>query len=113
MGQRRCGQCNALFNSTKNQVYCSGPCANQGNRDRQRARDTKRVRIRLTCKHCGLYRDYAWGVCFRCHKLPEVQAAYAPKSTEPTEEELEAIIAEQMRCLPDWWPREGELDVEE
>lgn len=32
---------------------------------------------------------------------------------EPTEEELEQIIAEQMQCLPAWWPAPGETDPDD
>jgi hypothetical protein len=31
---------------------------------------------------------------------------------EPTEEELERIIAEQRKRLPSWWPRDGTKDVD-
>lgn len=33
-------------------------------------------------------------------------------SDTETMEELDALIAERMRCLPDWWPAPGELDHE-
>lgn len=26
-----------------------------------------------------------------------------PGDPDPTAEQVEAIVAEQMRCLPDWW----------
>jgi len=31
---------------------------------------------------------------------------------EPTAEEVEAVVAEQMRCLPNWWHRQEAAELE-
>lgn len=31
---------------------------------------------------------------------------------EPTAAEVEAMVAEQLKCLPDWWPADGVRDVD-
>jgi hypothetical protein len=77
-------------------------------------------RKRPLCKHCHK-REAAKrsrGLCGTCHKDREIRALYptayvyseraANLSThrEPTEAELDAIIAEQSQHLPDWWDTE-------
>jgi hypothetical protein len=71
----------------------------------------------LTCNHCGkpcvVYRGR--GLCWTCYGNPGIRESYGKSKYapghEPTMEELDAIIAEQMKCLPNWWyssmPREG------
>lgn len=71
------------------------------------------------CRHCNRRKaaQYKRGLCFACYFDPAVRklypsiSAYAPNCAkpnegEPTEAELDAIIAEQMRCLPPWWKGE-------
>lgn len=61
------------------------------------------------CRHCGQRKaNRPRGLCWRCYYAPGVKALYpstskhAPgKRDEPTEAELDQMIAEQMRCLPD------------
>lgn len=55
-----------------------------------RERDTARG----PCEKCG--KPCRGFLCLGCFNKNGVNA-------DPTEEELEAIIAEQMKCLPDWW----------
>ncbi len=61
------------------------------------------------------------GLCWRCYRNPEIKNRFGlrkpgPKTGEiedeaelvddgldPTEEELEAMIAEQLQSLPDWY----------
>lgn len=74
------------------------------------------------CRECRrgiqLPRGAGRGLCERCYKTPEVRARHpslaggparprpAPRG-EPTEAELDALIAEQMARLPEWWGREA------
>lgn len=69
---------------------------------------------REVCRHCNCRKvNRPRGLCWRCYYTPAVRAMYlsthkfAPHAskgiTEPTEAELEAMIAEQMQCLRDWW----------
>ena len=68
-----------------------------------------------TCRHC--HKRPAWrprGLCWSCHRntairaLYPIESKYAPKR-EPTEAELDLLIAERMRNLPKWWNRSGKL----
>jgi hypothetical protein len=57
--------------------------------------------------------------------IPSVKERYSPHYRSPdrverwvpcddiTEEEVERTIAEQLQCLPDWWPKPGENDTED
>jgi hypothetical protein len=52
----------------------------------------------------GHYRD----LCFACFSDPTIRAQYPTargkrQHGEPTQAELEQMIAEQMQCLPEWW----------
>lgn len=77
------------------------------------------------CKHCG--GPPRWlagrGLCTPCHKNLEIRDQYPllrPRNSsddrdreyEPTEAELDALIAEQMRCLPAWWVAEEQRRLE-
>lgn len=64
------------------------------------------------CKHCGKVNIYLQGrgLCNRCHRTPEIKAQYAKlrevgeyDGVEPTAEQVEQMVAEQMANLPDWW----------
>ena len=49
---------------------------------------------------------YARGLCWRCHQKSGERDRFAARSTRdtgPTEAELDALIAEQRKCLPPWW----------
>ena len=74
------------------------------------------------CLFCGKRQGgKGRGLCARCYATPAVLARfpdgrtlrrYEAASDEPTEEELERIIAEQMKRLPFWWPKDGTKDVD-
>lgn len=51
------------------------------------------------CPKCGLPKQKRSAVCDKCRR-DEVM-------DEPTEEQLEKMIEEQMRCLPDWWHQDS------
>lgn len=65
------------------------------------------------CRHCQKGKgnlSRRW-LCRRCWKNPEIKDLYKPAESfrsefgdhDPTMEELEAMISEQMKCLPAWW----------
>ena len=63
------------------------------------------------CRHCLRHKvSRPRGLCWTCYYKPGVRDLYpatgkfAPKP-EPTEEELERMIAEQSQSLPSWWDR--------
>lgn len=69
------------------------------------------------CQHCHRYHcNRPRGLCTQCYKNLDVRQLYPTAKNytvkyglkEPTEEELETLIAEQMRNLPAWWGRESE-----
>lgn len=69
--------------------------------------------IRCVCKHCGKNnRIRARGLCSECYKNADIRSQYGRRLEshgrgEPTEEEVERIIAEQMALpLPWWWDHE-------
>ena len=64
------------------------------------------------CRVCGRGKLYARGLCKECHRDPEIRAEFPPKigagcgpraAREPTEAELDELIAVQLTCLPSWW----------
>jgi hypothetical protein len=72
----------------------------------------------MPCVHCQrpkLIRSR--GMCYTCYEDEEIRKLY-PKGErifyEPTQEEVDQCVAEQMMCLPDWFydswetPDEGE-----
>lgn len=75
------------------------------------------------CRHCNQGRaTRSRKLCYGCFQNTDIRELYPrskrggvggtngkPKNEEPTEEELEAIIAEQMKRLPKWWYRDAEL----
>lgn len=66
------------------------------------------------CLHCERRKPARGkrGLCFACYVEPAVRALYprrAKYDVEPTEAELDAMIAEQMKCLPSWWHDESRL----
>lgn len=71
------------------------------------------------CKHCGRYKAiYSRGLCFTCYKLPGLKDQYPTEyrrgcrnpgdGHDPTAAEVEALVAEGMANLPDWWFGEKE-----
>lgn len=62
----------------------------------------------MICRHCRKDRAPCHrGLCQECWRTPAIRATappskFAPKG-EPTEEELEQTIAEQLKRLPPWW----------
>ena len=57
-----------------------------------------------TCADCGDRppRRTAGRLCDRCYHRRR-RGTVLLADPEPTEAELDAMIAEQMRCLPAWW----------
>lgn len=57
------------------------------------------------CAECELrpVRYPAKGLCRVCYD----RQRRVPADHEPTEAELEATVAEQMRCLPGWWAEDA------
>jgi hypothetical protein len=67
------------------------------------------------CRHCRRSAvSRPRGLCWGCYYAPGVKDLYPPNSKfaknherrEPTEAELDALIAEQMANLPEWWDDE-------
>jgi hypothetical protein len=62
----------------------------------------------MACYHCRRAdKKTTWrGLCYTCYKDDKVRALY-PKyrvsDYEPTQEELDQMIAEQLACKPSWW----------
>ncbi len=72
------------------------------------------------CNECGKLRYRApWGLCQPCYKDLEIRKKHvrlpAPGDShyhhEPTMEELDALIAEQSKNLPDWWWNDWEKEA--
>lgn len=65
----------------------------------------------MTCRHCRAGKvNRPRGLCWNCYYTPGVKALYPVTSKfaakpEPTEAELDAMIAEQSKPenLPSWW----------
>lgn len=63
------------------------------------------------CGHCRQHEQEAgkFGLCGECYKIPAVFRRFMGREAkrraayEPTEQEIEALVAEQMQNLPDWW----------
>lgn len=51
-------------------------------------------------------------LCSVCRRNKEIRELYTnpPNEPEPTEEELEQMVAEQYANLPDWWEKETERE---
>lgn len=65
------------------------------------------------CAHCGSLRPHhGRGLCSVCYQKKEVRQKYPTtlEYREPTDDELEAMIAKQRENLPPWW---NEPDPEE
>lgn len=61
------------------------------------------------CRHCGKPGfTRCRGLCYACYKTPAVLALYPSRNpwrsrAEPTEAELDALIAERRKAVPAWW----------
>ena len=80
----------------------------------------------MICRHCArsVRNIQARGLCYRCYGDRDIREMYpkspvgpgqrfgAPAPREPTLAELDVMIAEQMKCLPDWWDRESDANKE-
>mgnify|MGYP000199101837 FL=1 len=73
------------------------------------------------CKDCRKYAQRSRGLCHLCFDDPATRARYPDgreanggKENDMSMEEVEALIAEQMRPenLPAWWPKDGVRDVD-
>jgi len=65
------------------------------------------VRPLIICRHCHEEKKrYGRGLCNECYKDPEIRAKYARLKEsanidhEPTDEEVEAMIAERLPTMP-------------
>lgn len=65
----------------------------------------------VPCKECGVPKFIrARGLCRTCYYVVrEREDSVTPRAVEPepTDEELDAIIAERMKDLPEWWEKEA------
>lgn len=67
---------------------------------------------RKMCQHCRTrFVNRSRDLCWECYYTPDIKALYRPKNRtandpEPTMAELDAMIAEQMQCLPKWWRKD-------
>jgi hypothetical protein len=65
----------------------------------------------MTCVHCHKNRRIiARGLCRSCFRRQDVRDLYPaqgkhslPEDDDPSEEQLQATITEQGKCLPKWW----------
>ncbi len=62
------------------------------------------------CRHCGhaVVSLRPRGLCWTCFSSSTIRASYLPlaggyEDPEPTQEEVDAMVAEGMLCLPAWW----------
>ena len=62
------------------------------------------------CIHCHIRKTAnVRNLCGRCFGDRAIRRQY-PIDGEPTWDEVEQIVAEQMLALPAWWPAIGEDD---
>lgn len=70
-----------------------------------------RLRSHSRCRHCQRrFSCKPRGLCSTCFADMSIREQHAPlkeRPREPTEAELETMIAEQMACLPAWWDKEA------
>lgn len=72
----------------------------------------------MTCRHCRRERgEYSRKLCSDCFHDPDILKLYPakirtesyktwPRGYEPTMEEVEAMIAEQLPTMPAWGPED-------
>lgn len=68
----------------------------------------------MNCRHCGKPdARRSRGLCWTCYDTKSIRLLYQSKDAVPrsfgdgpTLAELDAIIAEQRKCLPPWWAAE-------
>lgn len=68
------------------------------------------------CLHCGKKPgNRPRGLCATCYANTSIRSLHPPKQLPPeldpdaTEEQLNAVIAEQMQCLPPWWDESAKI----
>lgn len=72
----------------------------------------------MICRHCSKFKaNRPRGLCWKCYYTPGVRDLFPSTSKfvgkkEPTQAELDATIAEQMKCLPEWWDKESDTNKE-
>lgn len=71
---------------------------------------------KILCKHCGINKaaQRKRGLCQRCYCNPLIRDVYpcgnacrGAFATEMTEEQVEALVAQQYANLPSWWDSEN------
>ncbi len=58
------------------------------------------------CERCGVGCKGRW--CRACWSSDEARRIARERVEDETDEDLDAIIAEQLRCKPPWWEEETE-----
>lgn len=70
------------------------------------------------CRHCGQTRPLqSRGLCWGCYGKPKVRDLYPSGGCgdgqgEPTQEEVDRMVAEGLANLPDWWQRDAEKQTQ-
>jgi hypothetical protein len=65
----------------------------------------------MGCLHCRMDKKIrCLGLCYRCYDKKEIRVLYGGHQpwNEPTQEEVDQCVFEQMQCLPKWWLRDWE-----
>ena len=78
------------------------------------ANHAKSPKKRKKCRNCkARHVNRPRGLCFTCYYKPGIRHQFPSESKfagykwqEPTEAELDALIAHQLRHLPPWWGTE-------
>jgi hypothetical protein len=71
----------------------------------------------MPCQHCQrpkLIRSR--GLCYTCYDDHAIRVLYdfaTKPAYEPTQEEVDRIVAEQLECLPSWWWKQWERPDED
>jgi len=66
----------------------------------------KHVTVKADCRHCGRHAIIRGrGLCRPCYKKTALKypKSYRAAKPEPTQEEVDRIVAEGYRNLPSWW----------
>ena len=65
------------------------------------------------CRHCKVKPvRRPRGLCWACYYSPGIRASYPSANkfysrVDQTKEEVDRIVEEQMKCLPEWWDKEN------
>lgn len=113
---RACQHCGEPFtpgqgHGQMSRRFCSPQCRGEATRQGKALAARKRVGECPGCKRVRPIKSK--GHCSACYQAKFYRTAKQAVQYEPTEEELEAMIAEQMKCLPSWWPKNGERDTDD